>query len=526
MRRWSADDRAFSAWLICLMPSGPVALTFTAWLRAWITASSVERSNSIAPLTAFTRLGIRSWRRLSWTSICLKALSVWFLREMSPLYAPISQRTTAMRTANRIQENISTLRSWWRFVEDVCGGWWRMVEDGDGFPPPTSTTSTVLHQPSLGRRRHQFRERLPHGLGDRRIIGAEARQGVSRLDMQLHAPAHGDAVPGARALGVPRGVPRQPRRQRPARLAARRRALALERQPVRHGQGGTQRLGRAAFQHVTGLVVHLLDDRRQRRPLHLPQFDPQELQEMSVGIRSGGAATFGWAHETLGDVEPDRALTRLRPCGGVDRGDRGRIEHGSHERGEIPEVPRGEVAVLPQVLQGLGVRRSGHAPAPPRARSSSIRNTPVSQSVSSRRLNGFRITTHWCRSSQVRTSSASAFPVMIAMRPSNAGQRCTMARYRASPDIVGRWMSSSRASGCTVASRSYAVSALPAPITRRPWRASERSSTRRNGASSSTTRMVRGAVLMRRTPAPDGASESAGLLAPAPRSSRGTSAFR
>src|SRR6059036_3431520 len=104
MRRWSADDRAFSA-----------------WLRAWITASSVERSNSIAPLTAFTRLGIRSWRRLSWTSICLKALSVWFLREMSPLYAPISQRTTAMRTANRIQENISTLRSWWRVVEDGGG---------------------------------------------------------------------------------------------------------------------------------------------------------------------------------------------------------------------------------------------------------------------------------------------------------------------------------------------------------------------------------------------------------------------
>src|SRR6266705_3114590 len=337
MRRWSADDRAFSAWLICLMPSGPVALTFTAWLRAWITASSVERSNSMAPLTAFTRLGIRSWRRLSWTSICLKALIVWFLREMSPLYAPISQPTMTTRTARKRIEPMGT-------------------------PFRSKSTLRVC-------RWEEFRECLPHGLGDRRIVGAESRQGVSRLDMQLHAPAHGDAVPGARALGVPRGVPRQPRRQRPARLAARRRALALERQPVRH---------------VTGLVVHLLDDRRQRRPLHLPQLDPQELQEMSVGIRGGGAAAVGRADETLGDVESDRALTRLRPCGGVDRGDRGCIEHGSHERGEIPEVPRGEVAVLPQVLQRLGVRRLGHAPAPPRARSSSIQNTPVSQSVSSR----------------------------------------------------------------------------------------------------------------------------------------------
>src|SRR3989454_9253010 len=102
MRRCSADDRAFSARLICLMPSGPVALTFTAWLRAWITASSVDRSNSMAPLTAFTRLGIRSWRRLSWTSICLNAFSVWFLREMSPLYAPTSHATTTTRTTSKM----------------------------------------------------------------------------------------------------------------------------------------------------------------------------------------------------------------------------------------------------------------------------------------------------------------------------------------------------------------------------------------------------------------------------------------
>src|SRR3989454_628163 len=42
-------------------------------------------------------------------------------------------------------------------------------------------------------------------------------------------------------------------------------------------------------------------------------------------------------------------------------------------------------------------------------------------------------------------------------------------------------MSSSSASGCSAASSSYAVSALPAPITRKPWRESERSSTPRRG---------------------------------------------
>src|SRR5216110_1245260 len=396
MRRCSADDRAFSAWLICLMPSGPVALTFTAWLRAWITASSVDRSNSMAPLTAFTRLGIRSWRRLSWTSICLNAFSVWFLREMSPLYAPTSHATTTTRTTSKMSGPMVT-------------------------PFRGDATLRVC-------RWQEFRERLPHRLGDRRVLGAEAREGMGRLDVQLYPPADGDAVPGARALGVPRGVPGQPRRQRPSRFPARRRALGLERQPVGHRQGGAQGLRGAALQHVPSLVLHLLDDRGQRRPFHLPQLDPQELEEMAVRIRGGGPASFGRAHQALGDVEPDRALARLRACGRVDRCDRGRIEHGSYERREIAQVPRGEVAILPQVVQRLRVRRSRHASAPPRARSSLIWNTAVSQSVTSRRLNGFRITMHWCRSSQVRTSSASASPVMIAMRPSYTGQRCTIAR--------------------------------------------------------------------------------------------------
>ena len=85
MSRESALERAFSAWLICFTASGPAALIFTAWLRAWMTASSVSFSKLIAPRTAFTRLGIRSWRRLSCTSICLKAFTVWFLSDTRPL---------------------------------------------------------------------------------------------------------------------------------------------------------------------------------------------------------------------------------------------------------------------------------------------------------------------------------------------------------------------------------------------------------------------------------------------------------
>src|SRR2546422_1061634 len=154
MRRCSADDRAFSAWLICLMPSGPVALTFTAWLRAWITASSVDRSNSIAPLTAFTRLGIRSWRRLSWTSICLNAFSVWFLREMSPLYAPTSHATTTTRTTSKMSGPMVT-------------------------PFRGDATLRVC-------RWQEFRERLPHRLGDRRETPAIGKRvGSHHLETEL-----------------------------------------------------------------------------------------------------------------------------------------------------------------------------------------------------------------------------------------------------------------------------------------------------------------------------------------------------
>ena len=104
MKRCRADERAFSAWLICLIASGPAAATWSAWLRAWITASRVDFSKSIAPFTAFTRLGIRSCRRLSCTSICLNALIVWFLSETSPLYATITHAPTTSTGIRGISE--------------------------------------------------------------------------------------------------------------------------------------------------------------------------------------------------------------------------------------------------------------------------------------------------------------------------------------------------------------------------------------------------------------------------------------
>ena len=53
--------------------AGPAAAI--ALLRASITAVKVPFSKSIAPLTVFTRLGMRSCRRLSCTSICRQPLS-------------------------------------------------------------------------------------------------------------------------------------------------------------------------------------------------------------------------------------------------------------------------------------------------------------------------------------------------------------------------------------------------------------------------------------------------------------------
>jgi hypothetical protein len=58
----------------CAASAGPVA--DSAFARASITAVSVSRSKSIEPRTALTRLGIRSWRRFSCTSIWRQPFAV------------------------------------------------------------------------------------------------------------------------------------------------------------------------------------------------------------------------------------------------------------------------------------------------------------------------------------------------------------------------------------------------------------------------------------------------------------------
>src|SRR3989442_12352330 len=202
--RERAPDRAFSAWLICFMPSGPAApaLIFTAWFRAWITASSVDFSKSIAPLTALTRFGIRSCRRLSWTSICLKAFSVWFLREISQLKAATIHNTTPATKISRINEPI-------------------------GAPGYGESRISLRRQV-----RQQFRERLPDHLGDARFLGPDAGERMVGIHVQLHAVPDRNAPPRGRAAGVLGGVARPPRGERAARAAARHPLRAPQRQSV------------------------------------------------------------------------------------------------------------------------------------------------------------------------------------------------------------------------------------------------------------------------------------------------------
>jgi hypothetical protein len=56
-------------------------------------------------LTVSTRFGMRSYRRLSCTSIWLQALSTWFRRRTSPLYMSTdttSTTTTTTATTTRV----------------------------------------------------------------------------------------------------------------------------------------------------------------------------------------------------------------------------------------------------------------------------------------------------------------------------------------------------------------------------------------------------------------------------------------
>ncbi len=82
----SASVRKFSASPFSAMEGAPMAFA-----RASITCVRVSRSNSIAPFTVLTRLGMRSWRLFNCTSIWRQAFSTWFFSVMSPLYAATAQ---------------------------------------------------------------------------------------------------------------------------------------------------------------------------------------------------------------------------------------------------------------------------------------------------------------------------------------------------------------------------------------------------------------------------------------------------
>src|SRR5436309_9537436 len=85
---------------------------------------------------------------------------------------------------------------------------------------------------------------------------------------------------------------------------------------------------------------------------------------------------------------------------------------------------------------------------------------------------------------------------MKAMRRSSCGHRCTIARYKASPDIVGSRTSSSTASTGREARMAYAASGSAAVRTRYPSGAKTLSSAPRSVASSSTISTVRGVPSM------------------------------
>src|SRR5262245_56806625 len=99
-----APPSCASAWFRSFTAVGLLgsAATFcsaaNALLRALMTASSVSRSWPMYPLTASTRFGIRSYRRLSWTSIWANAFWNWFRATTRPLYTPTSHRASKSTT--------------------------------------------------------------------------------------------------------------------------------------------------------------------------------------------------------------------------------------------------------------------------------------------------------------------------------------------------------------------------------------------------------------------------------------------
>src|SRR5881409_3485254 len=169
---------------------------------------------------------------------------------------------------------------------------------------------------------------------------------MCRLDVQLEPATYWDTAPRARHVRLALGVARHPRSEHPAGFAARRLALRTQRQTVRHRQRRPEGLRRPALQHVARLILHVLGDRGERGPIHLAQLDPQQLQEVAIGVRSRRPAPFGRAHQALGHIKADRPFTGLGLGRRIDRRDRRRVEDGAHQCREIAQVPRRDLAAL------------------------------------------------------------------------------------------------------------------------------------------------------------------------------------
>src|SRR3990172_6974550 len=274
LRRDNAAPNVASAAASFLTPpvGSASAWILTAWLRAWITASRVSRSKSMAPFTALTRLGIRSWRRLSCTSICFQAFSVSPLSWISPLYAEMPQTTTATMRISRIHDMTRssvgrrTARLGGRELVLLCGC--------------RRLTLRLAQQPGGDQ---------PDRVGHVLVGHAAADQGVFLVDVQLQAPGHGQPVPGPPShllgLGFGLGEERAQGASRPASWGG---VVADQGQAGRCRDAGAERGRDPPLQHVAGQLGQLLGDGGEGGAFHLPELDGQHLQQVAIRVGGGG----------------------------------------------------------------------------------------------------------------------------------------------------------------------------------------------------------------------------------------------
>ena len=194
-------------------PPAPRRWRPTALLRAEITASRVDFSKSIAPFTAFTRLGIRSCRRLSCTSICFQPLATWFLSAISRCSAATTQRRPPRpRRAERCPCRLLV-----GGASEVRRATGRRATAGR--PGPSSARRSAS---SNGLVVERLEQRMP-------LVEQQLRPGPERHPAAELAPA---PPRRGRRLGGGPGL------QRPAHLAPRRALGHRQRQLIRRRQRG------------------------------------------------------------------------------------------------------------------------------------------------------------------------------------------------------------------------------------------------------------------------------------------------